>query len=368
MPQQDPSRTEKATPKRRNKARDEGNVPRSQELNKLMVLVVGLIMLRITFGMLWARMQGLMTGYLRSAPTTELRPQDVYTMFLDTTVNLAVMLLPTLFAICIAAVVINIVQFGRLWVPNVMSPKLDKLTNIAGGLKRLFLDPQTLIRLVKGLASTFAVGIAPYMILRSEARNMLPLFDQTPAAIAAHMVAISFKMTIYALLPMGIIAAADTGYTRWDYEENLKMTKDEVKDEAKQADGDPRVKAKQKQKMLAMSQRRMLANVAKADVVVTNPTHYAVALRYDPLKAPAPMVVAKGADHMAKRIREAAMENGVPMRENRPLARALYDQVEVGDIIPDTLYRAVATLLARLGKFKNKARRMVRPASPGEQT
>jgi flagellar biosynthetic protein FlhB len=145
-------------------------------------------------------------------------------------------------------------------------------------------------------------------------------------------------------------------FTRWNYAENLKMTKDEVKDERRQAEGDPRIKAKQRQKMMEVMRQRMLADVPKADVIITNPTHIACALRYDPTVSPAPTLVAKGLDHLAEKIKEIAREHNIPIRENKPLARALYKSVEVGDTIPMELYQAVATILAQLDKFRRKRR------------
>jgi flagellar biosynthetic protein FlhB len=144
-------------------------------------------------------------------------------------------------------------------------------------------------------------------------------------------------------------------YTRWKYIEDQKMSKDEVKDERKQMEGDPKVRQKQKEKMMQSMAARMLPKVPEADVVITNPTHYAVALRYNALEAPAPLVLAKGVDHMARKIKDIALENNVPIRENAPLARALYEQVELGDIIPEELYQAVATILAQLARFKRPA-------------
>jgi flagellar biosynthetic protein FlhB len=193
-------------------------------------------------------------------------------------------------------------------------------------LKRLFISPQTLIRLGKSILMAAVIGIAPYIVIRNEMHHFLPLFYATPTAIGVYMLEMGMKMVKYAMLPMLVIAIADLWYTRWDYEENLKM-------------------------MEVMAQR-MLENVPKADVVVTNPTHYAVALRYDAVEAPAPVVLAKGVDHLAERIKEVAREHRVPIRENVPLARALYRQVEVGDMIPEELYQAVASLLASLMKFK----------------
>jgi flagellar biosynthetic protein FlhB len=161
-------------------------------------------------------------------------------------------------------------------------------------------------------------------------------------------------MTLYALVPMLILAVIDFKYTRWDYIENLKMTKNEVKDELKQAEGDPKIKAAIKQKMMQMSQRRMMKDIPKADVIITNPTHYAVALRYNQMEAPAPVVVAKGVDRVAEKIKEIARENRVPIRENKPLARALYSQVEIGEMIPEDLYKATAAILAQVWKIKGK--------------
>ena len=177
--------------------------------------------------------------------------------------------------------------------------------------------------------------------------------------MAGYLLNIGLRMVMYALVPMGIIAAVDFFYTRWEYGENLKMTKQEVKDEHRQQEGDPVVKGKMKQSMMKMSARRMLQDVPKADVVVTNPTHIAVALRYDPLEAPAPIIVAMGADHLAMKIREVAKENNIPIRENKPLARALYKQAEVGDTIPADLFQAVALILAQIWKTKPPKNRKI---------
>jgi len=353
MPQSDPSKTEKATPKRRKKARDEGNVPRSQELSKLILLIMGLIAVRLSMGFMSGEIKGIFVSFLSGWGNLEFDTQGVYTLFIRLVGKLATILLPLFSCLVLAAYVVNRLQVGQLWTTKVFKPKLSKFNPIAG-LKRLLLNVSTLVRLARSVLGAAAVAVGPIILLRKEMGNLLPLFHQTPEGVAVYMLSISFKMVLYSLVPMVIVAVADTLYTRWDYEEKLKMTKDEVKDERKQAEGDPKIKSKQKQKMLAMSQQRMLQNVPKADVVVTNPTHFAVALRYDLTEAPAPLVVAKGADHLAEKIKQLAREAGVPVREHKPLARALYDQVEVGDIIPEELYKAVATLLARLHRFKKK--------------
>jgi flagellar biosynthetic protein FlhB len=180
------------------------------------------------------------------------------------------------------------------------------------------------------------------------------MFYATPANIAAYILSTGYKMVCYALVPMLLIAIADLVYKFYKYEEGLKMTKDEIKDERKQAEGDPKVKQKQQQKAMEFMAQRMMQDVPRADVVVTNPTHIAVALRYNALEAPAPLILAKGAGPIAEKIKEIARENLIPIQENKPLAQALYKQVEIGDMIPEELFQAVASILAKLDKFKKK--------------
>ena len=224
--------------------------------------------------------------------------------------------------------------------------------NIAAWIKALMISPQALVRLGRSLAQALVVGIAPYVVIKQEFPNLIPLFYQNAQGLAGYILSVGYKMTSYAMVPMILIAVADLWYTRWNYEEEIKMSKDEVKDEQKQAEGDPVIRSAQKQKMFATMAKRMLKEVPTADVVVTNPTHIAVALRYNVMQAPAPLVVAKGLDHLAERIKEIAREHNVPIREDKPLAQALYKQVEIGEIIPEELYQAVAAILAKLDKFK----------------
>ena len=174
----------------------------------------------------------------------------------------------------------------------------------------------------------------------------------TPCEGVAYMLQMGLKLAYYALLPILAIAAFDVWQSRFAYKEGMKMTKDEVKDERKQAEGDPVIKGQQRRKMMEVVMKRMMQDVPKADVVVTNPTHIAVALRYNAQEAPAPVVLAKGADHLAEKIKAVAREHNVPIRENVPLARALYKAVEVGDMVPEELYKAVATVLASIWKLK----------------
>lgn len=356
MAQSDPSRTEKPTPKRLNKARNQASVPKSGELTKGVMLLVGLIGMYIFLRYIGRQLMTVFTSFFKACmgfnPTTD----EVYGLFIQVSITLAKMLLPFLCLLGLAAFITLRLQVGPLWTTRHMFKfNLSKHMNIMAGLKRLMISSQALVRLARSILQASVIAIAPYIVLKNEFGNMAPLFYQNAEGIAAYILGAGADMVIYALGPILAIGVADLFYTRWDYTENLKMTKFEVKDERRQAEGDPAIKNKMKQEMLKVMAKRMLEQVPRADVVITNPTHVAVALRYDVLEAPAPVVLAKGLDHLAEKIKEAAREHGVPIRENAPLARALYKSVEVGEAIPEEFYKAVASLLAKLHKFKRGA-------------
>lgn len=354
--QRDPSRTEAATSKRRNKAREQGSVPRSQELPKLTVLVAGLFAMRALIGLINEELRKVFVLFLGGRLDFTATQDGVNALFWMVVKELAIILFPLLFVMAVVAYATQRWQVGELWAPKVFKFDFSRIFNPMGALHKLMIDPRTLMQLGKQVAMGAVISFAPYIILKRHFGEFFPLFYQNIEALSAFMLGNGFTLVLYTISPMLAIAIADVWYTRWDYEENIKMTKDEVKDEAKQAYGDPVVKQQQKQKMLTMMQRRMLKNVPKADVVITNPTHLACALKYDPLEAPAPVLLAKGADHLAAKIREIAKENNIPIRENKPLAQALYKSVEIGESIPEELYQAVAAILAQLDKFKRAKR------------
>jgi flagellar biosynthetic protein FlhB len=353
MSQHDPSRTEKATPKRRNKARGEGSVPKSQELPKPITLLFGLIVLRLYLDTIRTEMDNLMGWFFQEGFTFELTRASLHSLFKNCLTSIAIMVLPVMLVISVAAIVSVRLQVGNLWAPKILKPKFKNL-NVVAGVKRIIFSRQALARLLKSIFMAVAVALGPYVVLKQAFGEVIPLFYQTPESIAAYVLSASQTMFYYALAPMIIIGIADLLYTRWDYEENIKMTKSEVKDERKQAEGDPFIKNKQRQKMMAVMMRRMMQDVPKADVVITNPTHLAIAVRYNAKEAPAPVVLAKGAGKVAERIREIAREHGVPIRENKPLARALYKVVEVGDTIPEEFYQAVAAILAQIYRTRHR--------------
>ena len=348
----DPSKTEQATPRRISKARDEGNVKKSQEVTKVLTLICGVSGL-----FLWLRFIGNEMGLLfrhffsTAIFTFNPVPSDVFALSVFIARELAFMVLPIILFIGFVAFVVLRVQVGKLWSTKVFKPKFEKFNPI-NGLKRMFFSLDTWVRLGKSVLQAACIGIAPWLIIRSEMNKFSDLYYTDAAGLAAYILSTGYKMVLYALVPMIAIAVFDFFYSRWQYSENLKMTKDEVKDERKQMEGDPHIKSKQRQKMMQMMGRRMMHEVPKADVIITNPTHIAIAIRYNALEAPAPIVLAKGADKVAEKIKEIAREHNIPIRENKPLARALYKQVDIGDMIPEELYQAVAALLAQIWKMR----------------
>ncbi|NCD25506.1 MAG: flagellar biosynthesis protein FlhB [Deltaproteobacteria bacterium] len=353
MPQHDPSRTEHATPKRRNKARGEGSVPKSQELPKPLTMFVGLLAVRFYLGTIQGELESLMRWFFQDGFSYELTQTSVLSLLQSCLRSMAIMVLPIILAIAIVAFISVRLQVGKLWAPKIFKPKF-KMFNLAQGLQKLLISKQTIVRLLKSVFMAAAVAIGPYIVLKQALGEVIPLFYQSAEGIAAYILQAGQTMFEYALAPMLLIGIADLIYTRWDYEENLKMTKSEVKDERKQAEGDPVVKSKQRQKMMAVMAKRMMKDVPKADVVITNPTHLAIAIRYNVMEAPAPLILAKGAGRVAEKIKEIARQNNVPVRENKPLARALYKVVEVGDTIPEEFYQAVAAILAQVYKTKKR--------------
>jgi len=352
MSREDPSKTEKATAKRVKKARDEGSVARSGEISTVVVLLTAVIALRYMAGFYFKNFNEMFNWFFVEAINQELNPQTVYSMFLWSLLKMAILVLPFMCLIALAAYTNIRMQVGKLWT---FKFRWDRINfNIPAALKKLMVSPDALVRLARSVLQAVIVGFAPYLVIKQEMPNLLPLFHQNIMGITTYMLLVAYTMFCYALVPMILMAIADLWWTRYRYNDNLMMTKSEVKDERRQAEGDPEVKAKQQRKFFEFMAMRLSSSVPKADVVITNPTHYAIALRYDLSEAPAPMVLAKGVDRIAKRIRDLAIENDIPIVENPPLAQALYKQVEIGETIPEEMYQAVAAILARLAKFKSR--------------
>ncbi|MCX7708911.1 MAG: flagellar biosynthesis protein FlhB [Clostridia bacterium] len=349
-------KTEKATPKKRSEARSQGQVLQSRDLTAAVVLLLILISIRIFAGNIY----GEISAFIKRIFTEYANIEDLFTfnllprLFMDTVIVLLKTAMPILAVAAISAYIISYAQVGFLFTTATLGVKLDRI-NPLNGFKRIF-SLQGVVELLKSLVKVSIIGYTAYSYLSGEVYNVLNLMDMDVMSIAVYIGSTAINVAIRICVALIFIGIADYGYQWWQYEKNLKMSKHEVKEEFKQAEGNPEVKAKIKQKQRQISMRRMLADVPKADVVITNPTHFAVAIQYDSEVSSAPTVIAKGQDFVAQRIKEVAKENKVEIVENKPLARSLYDAVDIGEAIPPELYQAVAEVLAFVYSLKGKDR------------
>ncbi len=352
MPQKDPRRTEKATPKRREKAREEGNVPRSEEVSKLIVILFGFFTLRLLISFEGKNLFDVLNRFLNFS-TPHINPKTVYNMLTFGLYKISIMVLPILFAIAVGSIFVIRAQIGNVFTFKVFKLDFGRFNPITG-IKNRFFNLKTAVQAIISFLQMLVIGLIGYIFIKHRIDQIPHLFYFTPPAVAKAILELLFYLFLFLLIPLTIISLSHLFYTRWEYEENLKMTKEEVKDEFKQLYGNPEVKREQRKRMMDVVKRRMMAEVPRADVVITNPTHIAVALRYEPSKDIAPVVVAKGKGFLAEKIKEIAIQHNVPIKEDKFLARALYENVEVGEAIPENLYHAVASVLAQLEKFRKR--------------
>ena len=346
-------KTEEATSKKKTDARKEGQVAVSQEISTAVSLILGFG----TIGMFAVFMYNQLTNVFFTV--FALLEQFNYVSDPAYIVQLvgqmfgqAILIsLPLLLIMMVAGIAVSLIQVG--WAPTgkPLKPKFSKLNPIKG-FKKIF-GMQSLVNLFKSLFKITIIGIVIYITLNAEAENVQALMQMSLVDSFAYIGGLIAQVGLTVGAWFIFIAAADTGYTRYKHKKDLRMSKQEVKDEHKQSEGNPQIKGAIRQKMREAGMRRMMQDIPTADVVITNPTHYAVAVSYDRSGISAPKVVAKGVDHMAKRIRDIADEHKVERVENVQLARTLYATVEVGQEIPPELFQAVAEVLAYVYKLKN---------------
>jgi flagellar biosynthetic protein FlhB len=345
-------KTEKATPKRREEARQKGQVAKSRELASVAVLGMGLITLYFYGGwlteQLGKQLSSSMTGFAAQAH----HDADMVVWLWHAAKNYLRLLLPLMIALVIAAILANLLQVGFLFSTELITPKWSKLDPLKG-LKRL-VSLQALAELAKSLGKIIVVGAVAFFTLKGELYHLLPLTGMSCGQISVYLGSTVVKLIQRGFWAMLILALLDYLYQRWEFERNLKMTKQEVKEEYKQTEGDPQVKARIRSLQRTMARKRMMAEVPRADVVITNPLHLAVALRYDAASMQAPTIVAKGAGILAQRIKDLALEHDIPLVEDKPLAQNLYRLVDIDEEIPAALYRAVAEILAHVYKLKGR--------------
>lgn len=346
-------KTEEPTAKKRADAKKKGQVGRSTDMNAAFVLLIGFALLNALWEFIYKKIAAY-AAYIFSHLNQPVDTENVIRIFIGIIELLAQTALPVMIAIMIMGLSINFYQVGLNFNTEAIGFKLDKLNPI-NGFGRIF-SKRSLVELVKSLMKIAIIGFFLYDFLIDHLMEMPQFiyFDLTTSL--AQISDIIFKMAFEVVGVIMIVGFMDYGYQKWQTTQDLKMSKQEVKDEMKQSEGDPQIKGKIKQKQRQMAMARMMQEVPKADVIVTNPTHFAVALKYDK-SMPAPQVTAKGQDLTARRIKELAKEHNVPIVENKPLARALYAAVEVGGMVPAELYQAVAEVLAYVYRLKNRRRR-----------
>jgi len=354
------SRTEEATPHRLEEARRKGDVAKTPDLPQWASLAGAFGVLLVAGGYLMQQLVGQLTPFLAHAGDLSLANGGGQMVLRQSAGAAAPMLISVMAAAGLAGAFGHVIQHGFMWNPSKLAPDFSKL-NPFSGLKRMF-GVDSLVQFLKTLLKVCCVGFVSWYVLKPHAMELSNLASMEPIAIIPAMAGL-LKGLFYAVLALlGVTAGVDWLWQRYRFNVRMRMTREEVKEDYRQAEGDPHVKAKLKQMRLEKAKRRMIQNVPKATVVVMNPTHYAVALRYDAQETPAPMCVAKGLDDMALKIRAVAEEAGVPIIEDPPLARSLYAAVDIDDIIPPHHYEAVAKII---GFIMNGARRTESARAPG---
>lgn len=347
-------KTEAPTAKRRSDARKEGNVPKSTEVNTVFVLLAAVLFLRFYV----PYMRNIITDFMKDTILV-IQPDLGFDNLLELTNQLfktgvfalVKAAIPLSLTILTFGVIGNLVQVGFLFTTKPLMPKLSKINPISGAQKFLSLRP--IVDTIKNIIKLIVVGSVAYSTIKGEFGNCMRMVNETTYHIAVFIMDLAFKVSLRIILTLLVIAVIDYAYQRYESEKKLKMSKQDIKEEHKQQEGDPKVKGRIRQLQREMSQRRMMDEVPKATVVVTNPTHLSIAIQYEESMG-SPVVVAKGQDVIAMKIREIATEHDIPLYEDKPLARAMYGEVEVGDEIPVEFYNAVAEVLAFVYRMQGK--------------
>lgn len=352
MPDQDGEKSQDPTPHRRQKAREEGQVAKSQDLGSAVLLLAGMLILmsagRNASSFVADYSRRLLGGDAWVAADTNF----ALSVWNGTIQGMAGVLLPIFGLMLVAAIVVNLAQVGFLFLPKKVEFDISKIDPMKGA-KRLF-SMQSVARLVFGLFKVLVVACVAYASLYSEKETILGLAALPVREVTSYVVEILIWTTIKIGVALLILAILDYGFQRWKHEQDLKMTQQEVREEMRNLEGDPHIAARRKAVQRQLALDRLSESVPNADVVVTNPTELAIAIQYKPEEMDAPIVVAKGAGVLAQRIRRLALEKGIPIVEKKPLAQALYREVEVGRPVPHQRYAAVAEVLAYVYQLQGR--------------
>ncbi len=351
-------KTEPATEKKISDARKDGKVAKSKEVGNAMTLLSFFLLLKYMSDYIGENFVDLFKVIYDRMPTDIIQYEGSFPyhtmdlIFRIVIVQMGKILIPIFLVACLAAWLADFIQVRFLFTTKPLQPKLSNL-NPMNGFRRLF-SMTTLVELGKSMLKLALIAYVIYSYMKGHINELFLLYDmplfQAIGLVGSMVIDLGIRISAFYI----IIAFSDYIYQKRKYDDDMKMSKQEVKDEYKDQEGDPTIKGKQRQRMQEASRRRMMKKLPEADVVITNPTHYAVAIKYDADLYDAPFVIAKGADYMAQKIKDAARENNIEIVENKPLARMLYANVEIGQVVPPELYQAVAEVLAFVYHLKGK--------------
>lgn len=346
-------RTEQPTAKRREEAKDKGQVAKSAELNSVAVLIGVMLAYKSSSDLFGRTLMGFMrTTYMESS-FMSITVQSLPAQIFDFLKVVALLLLPVMGIILFLALASNVAQVGFMVAKKALMPDFSRISPLKG-LKRMF-SLRSLVELLKGVLKISILGIISYFIISKYTDELLMMAYKSAPEIMGLLSSILIEMTFKITLALLVMAAADFAYQKYEHEKSLKMSKEDVREESKQSEGNPQVKGKIRSIQMQQARNRMMQDVPEATVVVTNPTHIAVALKYEPQSSSdAPKIVAMGKNKLAEKIKQIARENDVPVIENKPLARSLFKSCEVGMEIPANFYQAVAEILSAIYQKNNK--------------
>lgn len=345
-------KTEEATPKKKSEARKKGQVARSKDVGLAITMVTCTLVILLLSSMIVGNLKDTMIYFLQSGMLQDINEMSIKSIVITILLKAGLCILPVVIPIMIAGIVASLMQTGFLLTGEPLKPKFSKLNPISG-FKNMF-SKKSFVDLLKNLAVVTVIGFIGFLYVRENYDKILQISNTYLPSLGGQVHDLVVGIFFQVSLVLVIIAAADYFVQFRFHQKDLRMTKQEIKEEYKQMEGDPQIKSKIKQKQREMATRRMMASVADATVVITNPTHLSIALKYEEGNNEAPKVVAKGADLVALKIKEVAKENDVPIMENKPLARMIYEQVDIDREVPQEMYQAVAEILAMVYKLKNK--------------
>ena len=349
---EDEGRTEEPSEHKLRKAREEGKVARSPEVTSSLLLLAGIATLGLLSTQIMRVSIEMVTFFLSRATSPSAFSAGLAPAFMSFFLRLAVPLLAVLFLIAIGG---NVLQVGFLFTVKPITPDLNRIVpHVGRWLRRSMGSPEAAFNLAKSIVKIAVIGVIAYLNIRGEIPRITRLVMAPFFSGVVLISQIAFRIVLEAAIALLAFSAADYWFQRRQHRESLKMSRQEVKEERKMYEGDPLTRSRLRERMREIMRRNMLKAVPRADVVITNPTHYAVALEYDRAVMAAPTVVAKGADVIAAKIREVATDNAVPIVENKPLAQALYKEVEIGDTIPEKFYEAMSIILAEVYKMSGR--------------